>query len=109
MFVFSRFVSVSVLSLWVPVLSITLQANPVPNPFPALKGDYNGLFYPADLTGGITGWADATNSGFFSLTMAASGKFSGKLVMAGTNLPFSGALSLNLQSQVTVSHRAARP
>jgi len=82
--------------------NLTLQANFAPNPFLALKGDYNGLFYPADLMGGITGWADATNSGFFKLTLATNGGFSGALVLEGTNRLFSGTLDLALQAQVNV-------
>jgi hypothetical protein len=82
--------------------NLVLQANFVPNPFPALKGDYNGLFYPAGISGGITGWADATNSGFFTLKLTTNGSFSGKLVLEGNRLPFSGALDLSLQGQVTV-------
>jgi hypothetical protein len=82
--------------------NMTLQANFVPNPFIALQGDYNGLFYPADSLGGVTGWADATNSGVFKLTLTTNGWFSGELVFEGTNRPFSGALDLTLQSQVNV-------
>jgi len=89
--------------------NMVLTANFVPNPFPALQGDYNGLFYPADLTGGITGWADATNSGFFSLMLAGSGKFTGRIRMGDINLPFSGALSLGLQSQITVPRSGSTP
>jgi hypothetical protein len=89
--------------------NMVLTANFVPNPFPALWGNYNGLFYPADRTGGITDRANATNSGFFSLTLVASGGFSGKLVMGGANLPFSGALSLDLQSQITVPQPGSTP
>ena len=89
--------------------NMVLTANFVPNPFPALEGTYNGLFYPTDLLGGITAQADATNSGFFSLKLTASGLFSGKLVLQGTNLPFSGALGLDLQSQVTVPQPGSTP
>lgn len=89
--------------------NLVLAANFVPNPFPALHGNYNGLFYPADLTGGITWWANATNSGFFSLALTAGGKFTGKIKMEGDNLPFSGTLSLDLQSQVTVPQPGSAP
>ena len=82
--------------------NMSLQANFVPNPFIALQGSYNGLFHPADMMGGITGWADATNSGFFKVTLAANGEFGGELMLEGASRPFSGALDLALQAQVIV-------
>lgn len=78
------------------------------NPFVDFPGDYPGLFYPADLLGGITGWADVTNSGFVHLTLTTNGTFSGELVQQETN-QFSGALGLDLQAQVLVARSGRTP
>jgi hypothetical protein len=89
--------------------NMVLQANFVPNPFPALTGDYNGLFYPTNLLGDAAGWANATNSGFFALKLMTNGSFSGNLALEGKIVPFSGALDLSLQGQVTVSQLGRTP
>jgi hypothetical protein len=86
--------------------NMVLQANFVPNPFVALKGDYNGLFYPT-----INGWpvpSGATNAGFITLSLTDRGGFSGKLLLEGETLPFSGAFDLQLQAQVSVA-RVGKP
>jgi hypothetical protein len=85
--------------------NMVLTANFVPNPFLTLKGVYNGLFYPADQSGNIMGSATPTNSGLVALTLGPNGVFGGRLVLQGTNLPFSGAFGLDLQAQVNVPRR----
>lgn len=61
-----------------------LQANFVTNPFIAMKGNYNGLFYPSDVP--VMG----SNSGAFSLSLSDKGTYSGRLLLAGMSLGFSG-------------------
>jgi hypothetical protein len=71
-----------------PVLKFTLltntvvTANFVPNPFSPLAGIYNGLFYD-------TNAAASNTAGFFTLTLRASGTFSGRLMMGPTTYTFS--------------------
>jgi hypothetical protein len=89
--------------------NMILEANFAPNPFIAPKGDYNGLFYPADMMGGITGWADTTNSGFLKLALTTNGGFNGELLMEGTNRPFSGTFDLYLQAAVNVPRPGMAP
>jgi hypothetical protein len=80
--------------------NMMLRANFVPNPFIALKGAYNGLFYPV-----INGWAvpsGATNAGFITLNLTGQGLFNGQLLLEDETLPFSGAFDLQLQAQASV-------
>lgn len=80
--------------------NMVLQANFVLNPFIALKGNYNGLFYPV-----INGWAvpsGATNAGFITLRLTGQGGFNGQLLLEDETLPFSGAFDLQLQAQASV-------
>lgn len=85
---------------------MVLQANFVPNPFVALKGAYNGLFYPT-----INGWpvpSGATNAGFITLHLTDRGGFNGQLLLEDETLPFSGAFDIQLQAQVNVT-RLGKP
>ena len=68
-----------------------LQANFVPNLFPARAGAYNGLFL------GTTN-AAATNSGFVSLTLNASGAFTGKLLFTCVERFDAGKLAIDVSS-----------
>jgi hypothetical protein len=79
-----------------------LTANFVPNPFGALHGTYQGLFYPGNAPDAMLGSIDPTNSGFITLTLTTQGRFSGSLLAQGTRLPFSGAFGPDLQAQVVV-------
>jgi len=81
--------------------NLTLTANFVPSPFPAVKGGYAGLFANAS---GVT----PDNSGSFTLAVSASGFFTGKLLVGGNRHPFRGQLDLNGNARVTVS-RGVRP
>lgn len=71
-----------------PVMKFTLltntvvTANFIPNPFTALAGIYNGLFYD-------TNAASSNTAGFFTLTLRASGTFSGRLMIGPTTYTFS--------------------
>ena len=51
-----------------------VTANFIPNPFAALHGVYDGLFY-------TPGAVASDNAGYFSLTLNSSGTFSGHLWM----------------------------
>lgn len=70
-------------------LTVTNLTN---EPLAFFKGTYNGLFYD---TNGVsvtnTGLLATTNSGFFTMTLAKSGTFSGRLLMGPTTYTFSGA------------------
>jgi hypothetical protein len=95
--------------LFIMQSNMVLQANFIPNPFPALTGDYNGLFYPTNMLGGAAEWADSTNSGFFTLKLMTNGSFSGKMALEGKSVSFNGAFDLSLQSQVTVPQPGRTP
>ncbi len=67
---------------------LVLQANFVPNPFPAVSGTYSGLFYePAG--------AKHEHSGAFSFTLASSGTYSGRLSSGPSTVLFTGRLNLD--------------
>ncbi|MBI5383136.1 MAG: hypothetical protein HZA90_00460, partial [Verrucomicrobia bacterium] len=84
---------------------LILQANFVPNPFVAAKGDYNGLFYPISLALESAG---ATNSGYFALSLTESASFSGRILMEGQTYSFSGTMPASLGTVVNVP-RAGKP
>jgi hypothetical protein len=63
-----------------------ITANFIANPFGALQGDYNGLFFES---GGV----NPGSSGAFSLKMASSGSFSGRLLMGPSTYNFSSQFS----------------
>jgi len=60
----------------------------IPNPFLAVKGTYNGLFYDTNIV-------DQQSSGFFNLTLGSSGSYSAKLLMNGETLRFAGTFSVD--------------
>jgi hypothetical protein len=82
-----------------PILSFTfvsntlITANFVPNPFVALQGTYNGLFYEA---AGVS----SASAGSFTLTLSSSGSFSGHLLMGPSTYSFSSQLSGGGSAQV---------
>jgi hypothetical protein len=91
-----------VLSNWVgpdgvlattPSLTFTMESNLmltvnfVPNPFTPLTGIYQGLFYDT-----VNGPAHES-SGFFNVTLASSGSFSAKVMVAGVSYSLSGQFS----------------
>jgi hypothetical protein len=89
--------------------NLVLQANFVPDPYIALKGNYNGLFYP--MAGSyMTTNATGTNTGFIKLSLLSDqGGFSGSLQLGGATLPFSGQFNVQLQSQVSVARWGKTP
>ena len=58
----------------------------VSNPFPALKGTYNGLFYN-------TNQVEQQSSGFLTMALGDFGAYSARLYMNGRNYRFSGHFS----------------
>ncbi|HEX4265249.1 MAG TPA: Ig-like domain-containing protein [Verrucomicrobiae bacterium] len=66
--------------------NMVLQANFVPNPFTPVVGAYQGLFYD-------TNSPEHQSSGFFSATVASSGSFSAKMLLAGKSVSLSGQFS----------------
>jgi hypothetical protein len=89
--------------------NMVLAANFVTNPFPSIKGDYVGLFHPANAMGGISPLANATNSGYLCLKLDATGQFSGALKIQNVNLPFSGKFDLDQHALITVFQRDQVP
>jgi hypothetical protein len=93
-----------------PVLSFTmsnnliLEANFVTNPFTAVAGVYNGLFYPSN---GVT----EESSGFFTATLPASGRgaYSAKILLEGASYPFSGSFNLTGLAEKTVARAGKTP
>jgi hypothetical protein len=81
--------------------NLVLEADFIPNPFIALKGSYNGLFYPT--INQQPAPYGATNSGFFALALASNGGFSGRVGLQGTSLPFTGRFNAQLQAQPQVA------
>ena len=82
--------------------NLTLVANFVPNPFPAVRGRYTGLMAN---TNGIT----PDNSGYFALTIANSGAFSGNVLAAGKRYGFTGKFDLAGGAKVDVRRGLAAP
>jgi hypothetical protein len=81
---------------------MTLVANFVTNPFPAVAGTYKGLFLePSNV--------QPDSSGTFALQLGQSGSFSGKLGMNGTSYPFNGKFNLTGASTVPVLRHALPP
>jgi hypothetical protein len=71
-----------------------LTANFITNPFIALAGEYNGLFYVSTNVAG-------NNSGSVTFTLNNQGVFSGKLIFGTTNYPFSS--QFNMAQSATAS------
>ena len=83
--------SISQSSTTLPFLmesNLALTAVFVPNPFPALKGTFNGLFYD-------TNAVEQISSGLLNLTLGTLGAYSGTVQMNGARYPFSGKLNVN--------------
>ncbi|HOW63778.1 MAG TPA: immunoglobulin domain-containing protein [Candidatus Paceibacterota bacterium] len=84
--------------------NLVLQAHFVPNPYPAWKGTYNGLFTSSAMP--VT--PGSSRIGSFTLTVSDKGVASGKLIIAGKSLPFSG-LSFDLSGHARTSVKRAAP
>ena len=82
--------------------NLTLVANFVPSPFPAVRGNYAGLVAnePA---------VTPQNSGYFAITVTASGQFTGKLLLAGGRQSLRGQFDLNGEATVSVRRNLQTP
>jgi len=67
--------------------NLVLQANFVPNPFPAVAGNYQGLFYDTNQPGQL-------NAGFFTATINGNGSFTAKLQSGSKKPTLSGQFSV---------------
>jgi hypothetical protein len=71
------------------------QSSPVPafyvlNPFISLVGSYNGIFYPPNPQGEAV-----VNSGYLTMTLTPTRKFTGKIWLNGASIPCTGQLDTN--------------
>jgi hypothetical protein len=73
----------------------TVQANFTPNPYPQLKGTYAGLFYDTTVPTHET-------SGFLTLKLRDTGKFSGKVTLAGVSYSLRGQFGFDLHTRQTI-------
>ncbi len=76
--------------------NMLLHANFIPNPYIPRKGSYNGLFSDDN---GVT----LTNAGFVTLTVSDKGAITGRLLLSGANLPFTGQFDVNGNAQAKVA------
>ena len=81
---------------------MTLVANFVTNPFPAVAGAYKGVFLDPN-------HVQPESAGTFALQLAQSGSFSGKLGMNGTSYPFRGQFDLTGVTTVPVLRHSLPP
>jgi hypothetical protein len=70
------------------------------NPYPALQGTYNGLFYEVDEV-------RPGSSGSFTVTPTDKGTFSGKLKLAGASYSFSGKVDISCRATNIVARKGA--
>jgi len=82
--------------------NLVLQANFIPNPFVAVKGTYQGLFYPAE---GRT----AQNSGCLTATTTDKGKYTAKLQVGGKTYSFTGQFSCGGNASQSVAPKGLAP
>jgi len=75
--------------------NLAFTARFVPSPFPLVKGSYAGL--AANLEG-----VTPDTSGYFTLTVTASGAFTGKVLLGGARYGFRGQYNLAGDALVTV-------
>lgn len=69
--------------------NLAVQANFVANPFPAMRGAYDGLF------GAVDNDREQTNSGAFHITVTSSGALSGSLRMGSMTAGLAGKARLD--------------
>jgi uncharacterized repeat protein (TIGR03803 family) len=84
--------------------NLVLQANFVTNPFLAVAGVYNGLFYP---TNGVT----EASSGFITVAIASNGTgaYTAKLLLDGGSNSFSGSFDLTGTAQTNLVRSGKTP
>ncbi len=96
-----------------PVLNFTmmsnlvLQANFVPNPFLAIKGAYNGLFYQTNANSPVT----EQSSGFATITIgsASKGAYSAVVKVDGGSYSCSGMFDLKGNSVANIKRAGKSP
>jgi len=86
--------------------NLVLEANFVTNPFPAIAGSFNGLFYQ---TNGSP--VTEQSSGFATITIASTSKgaYTAKLLLDGGSYSFTGAFDLNGNSVTNLTRRGESP
>ncbi|MGA2749679.1 MAG: Ig-like domain-containing protein [Verrucomicrobiota bacterium] len=86
--------------------NLVLEANFVTNPFPAIAGSFNGLFYQ---TNGSP--VTEQSSGFVTVTIASTSKgaYTAKLLLDGGSYSFTGAFDLNGNSVTNLTRRGKSP
>jgi uncharacterized repeat protein (TIGR03803 family) len=83
---------------FIMVSNLFLQADFVPNPFTPVKGIYHGLFHdPAGVA--------VSSAGSFTLTVAATGKYSGLFLLAGARVSLTGQLDATGHGHNVVARR----
>jgi hypothetical protein len=84
--------------------NLVLQADFVTNPFLAVAGVYNGLFYP---TNGVT----EAGSGFISVAIASNsaGAYTAKLLLDGASNSFSGSFDLTGTAHANLARTGKSP
>jgi hypothetical protein len=78
--------------------SLSLQANFVTNPFPPVKGSYNGLFFISN-----SGVTEETAGMLKNLTINQKGIYSGALLIGGARHAISGTFNLALQASKVIN------
>ncbi|MEI7733585.1 MAG: hypothetical protein WCO56_28715 [Verrucomicrobiota bacterium] len=78
---------------------LLITATFVTNPWPALKGDYNGLYAPES---GMGIPVTISNAGTIKLTITDKGAFTGQLLNRGLAVPISGAFNIRGEVQLAV-------
>ena len=68
--------------------NLVLEANFIVDPLQSASGSYNGLFY-------VENAVQHETSGAFTFRLISSGRYTGKLQLAGKRLPFSGQFGLD--------------
>jgi hypothetical protein len=86
--------------------NLVLEANFVTNPFPAIAGSFNGLFYQ---TNGSP--VTEQSSGFATITIASTSKgaYTAKLLLDGGSYSFTGAFDLNGNSVTNLARKGKSP
>ena len=84
--------------------NMILQANFVTNPFLAVAGVYNGLFYPANEV-------TEASSGFISVAIVSNsaGAYTAKLLLDGGSNSFSGSFDLTGTAQTNLARSGKTP
>jgi hypothetical protein len=83
--------------------NMTLHPNFILNPFPALVGPFAGLFYD-------TNNVASTNSGFLTLSLTPSGKFTAKAQLtSGQKFSFTGNFGIDSSYSNSISPKGLSP